>query len=704
MNNQPLRVLLVEDDAEDYVIMRDTLARQDRAQFVVEWRQDFASGRDAILEQRHDVYLIDYRLGAHTGLELVREAFSARLPAPVLIMTGHADYEVDLEATALGVTDYLLKQEAEPLSLERSIRYAVSHHRAMQDLMRSEERYALAVRATNDGIWDLDLVNDTLYLSPRWHEILGLNHEAESERGHGGLFDLVHPEDIEALRAAFDDHVAGRSSHLLSEHRMRHADGTWLWVMTRGLATRNHAGVATRISGSLSDIAARRTAELRLAHDAFHDVLTGLPNRALFMDRTEQLIARGARDPGEGFAVLFLDIDRFKLVNDSLSHTAGDKLLCALAARMTATLRPIDTVARAGGDEFTILMDRITKPEQATAGVRRLLESLQRPFYIDGHELFLSASVGIALYEGKAIASELISNADIAMYQAKRDGHPGYAVFDASMRRRQVDRLLHHNELRHAIEHDMLGVAYQPIVDLRTAAVCGLEALVRWPDEWPPLSPPEFIPIAEEIGLIGALGNHVLRTATLTLATWRQTGLIGRDVHMSVNVSARQLDDADLPMQICDVLASAGLPTDVLRIELTESTLMTEKVRPGIIDRLADCGIRLHLDDFGTGYSSLGALHRVPVEALKIDRTFISAMDTDTSGGDVIVRSIIALAQSLGLGVIAEGIENADQLRRLQDLGCQYGQGYLFARPLAADAAAAFLADWTTRGPSIIAP
>jgi diguanylate cyclase (GGDEF)-like protein/PAS domain S-box-containing protein len=692
--SEPLRLLIVEDDEEDYLIARETLAGQDRARFRVDWRQDYASGLAAILEQRHDLYLIDYQLGVHTGLELVREAFSARLPAPVLMLTGQSDYEIDLEATALGVTDYLLKQELQPFSLERSIRYAVSQHRAMQDLMRSEERYSLAVRAANDGIWDLDLINHTIYLSPRWYEILGLCPEMEGEHDPDVLSALVHPDDLEALKAAFDDHVSGRSTHLLSEHRMRSADGGWIWVLTRGLAIRDQAGVANRIAGSLSDIGARRAAELRLEHDAFHDGLTGLPNRALFMDRTGQLIARSAREPSVGFAVLFLDIDRFKLVNDSLSHTAGDKLLRALAARMAATVRPDDTVARIGGDEFLVLLDRITSVEQATATARRLLDGLSQPFDIDGHELFVTASVGIALNESKAVAADLISNADIAMYQAKRDGQSGYAVFDASMRKRQVDRLIHHNELRHAIEHSMLGVAYQPIVDLQTGAIRGLEALVRWPDTWPTLSPPEFVPIAEEIGLIGALGTHVLRTATSTLAGWRRTGLVAADVHMSVNLSARQLDDAALPTQICDVLDNAGLPMEVLRIELTESTLMTEPVRPGIIDQLADRGIGLHLDDFGTGYSSLGALHRVPVNALKIDRTFTAAMDTDASGGDVIVRSIIALAHSLGLGVIAEGIESPEHLRRLQGLGCEFGQGYLFAKPLAASDAAALLADW----------
>jgi diguanylate cyclase (GGDEF)-like protein/PAS domain S-box-containing protein len=687
------RVLLVEDDEEDYEITAETLARQDRARFAVEWHRDFDSALSAILEERHDVYLIDYHLGTHTGLELVRRAFAQRSPAPVLMLTGQSDYEIDLEATALGVTDYLLKQELDPLSLERSIRYAISHHRAVQDLMRSEERYALAVRATNDGIWDWDLLADTLYLSPRWYEILGMEDAGVMHQAWS-IFDLVHPDDLPTLRESFDGHLAGQIPHMLSEHRMRRADGSWQWVRSRGLAIRDAAGVATRIAGSMSDIADRRAVEQRLEHDALHDALTGLPNRALFMDRTGQLIARTIREPGDGFAVLFLDIDRFKLVNDSLSHTTGDRLLCALAARMSQTLRPEDTVARIGGDEFMVLLDRIATTDQATAAARRLLASLGRPFEIDGHELFVSASIGIALHEGDSTAAELVRDADIAMYQAKGAGPSGYAVFDASMRQRQVDRLSHQNDLRHAIENALLEVAYQPIVDLASGELRGLEALARWPSDWPFLGPDEFVSIAEEIGLIGQLGDQVMANATATLARWRASGLVGDDVHMSVNLSARQLDDPALGERIRTVLRTAELPTEVLRIELTESTLMSEPGRSGtIVDELASSGVGLHLDDFGTGYSSLGALHKVPVDALKIDRTFIASMEEDAGGG-VIVRSTIALAHSLGLRVIAEGIETPEQLRRLQGLGCEYGQGYLFARPLFADDAAELLAAW----------
>jgi diguanylate cyclase (GGDEF)-like protein/PAS domain S-box-containing protein len=690
-----IKVLLVEDDEDDYLITRDMLAGQERASYKVDWSKEFGDALELIRAQAHDVYLIDYRLGSRTGLELVREGFADRPHAPVLMLTGELDYEIDLEATSLGVTDYLVKQELGAATLERSIRYALSHLQALTSLSRSEERYALAVRAANDGIWDWDLGADRIYFSPRWHEILGRREGLEDE-DPCVWFDLVHPDDLLRLRAAIDAHLAGSTPHLLSQHRIRHFDGSWRWVLTRGLAIRDVDGTATRMAGSLSDITDRLAAERQLQHDALHDGLSGLPNRALFMDRVEQVMQRARRAPGIGCAVLYLDIDRFKLVNDSLSHAVGDHLLVALAGRIAAVLRPGDTVARIGGDEFTMLLDGVTNGDEAMLIAERVQRALADPFAVDGHDLFVTASIGLALSESDTSPPDLIRNADIAMYDAKRRGRARCAIFDQSMHQRVVDRLARQNELRQAVEQSLLPIHYQPIIDLATGRISGLEALVRWPVGWPQVAPLDFIPIAEETGVIGPLGLHVLRTALATLAGWRRSGLVSEEVQMSVNVSGRQLDDPALPQNVRAAIAAAGLPGDALRLELTESTLMQEPQRMrGIIREVCASGVGLHLDDFGTGYSSLAALHQFPVDALKIDRSFVASIDSG-SGSDVIVRSTIALAHSLGLRVIAEGIENQRQLQRLRTLGCEYGQGYLFSPALCSDDAEVLLASWRT--------
>ena len=690
---ESIAVLLVEDDEDDYIITSQMLTGQDRARFAVDWCSEYQEGLAKIAERSHDVYLIDYRLGERTGLELVREGFKFRPHAPVIILTGHSDYEIDLAANALGVTDYLLKQELDPRALERSIRYAISHQRALNELAESEERYALAVRAASDGIWDWDLESDRIYFSPRWHAILGLPKDA-TDQPPEAWFELVHEEDLPRLRAAIDAHLDGHTPHLQSEHRMRHADGSWRWVLSRGLATRGSGGAATRMAGSMSDVNDHHVAELQLQHDALHDALTGLPNRALFMDRVHQALQRSARDPDVGCAVMFLDLDRFKLVNDGLSHAVGDQLLVALAARIAQVLRPPDTLARIGGDEFTIVLDALVKIPDAILVAERVQQAVADPFHIDGHELRVTASVGIALGATPAGEAELLRNADIAMYDAKRRGGGRHAVFDQSMHQHVVNRIAREHDLRQAVEESLIGVHFQPIINLTTGRVYGVEALARWPSDWRKVTPLEFITIAEETGLIGELGMHVLSSALDCLAAWRAGGLVGPEVCLSVNVSARQLDDPALPETIQGALAAAGLPPDALRLEITESTLMQEPNRVGrIVSALCATGVRLHLDDFGTGYSSLSALHQFPVDALKIDRGFVSSLSGN--GSEAIVRSIITLAHGLGLEAIAEGIEYPAQLDRLRALGCDYGQGFLFARPLSFGDTEALLANWT---------
>jgi diguanylate cyclase (GGDEF)-like protein/PAS domain S-box-containing protein len=680
--SESLRILLVEDDEDDFVLTRSMLQVPGSSWFELDWEQSYAPALQAIREARHDLYLVDYRLGDRTGLDLVRDAWDAEPPAPVIVLTGQDDHEVDLAASELGVTDYLVKGTIDAPSLERTIRYAVRHHQVMVDLRRSEERYAVAVQATNDGIWDWDLAGESMHFSERWKALLGYADAFASERP-AAWFDLVHPDDVGRLRHEIELHLAGTSPHFENEHRIRHADGGWRWVLTRGLTTRDAEGRPRRITGSLSDITDRRVAQERLIHDALHDSLTGLPNRALFLDRLTQCLARLEREPDHPCGLLYVDIDRFKLVNDSLSHAAGDRLLVEIAQRVGVVLRPGDTLARLGGDEFAVLLDGAITPDGALEAAARVAGAIARPIRLNRRELSVSASIGIAHnLDGCVSPEELIRNADIAMYDAKARGGGRCEVFDASMHQRVVDRVSLEARLRQAIDQQQLRTFFQPIVELRTGALHGLEALARWPAGDEDVPPSDFIPVAEESGLIGALGVLILRSSCHTLADWRRRGVVAPDVTVSVNVSIRQIADGGLVEHVRAALHDHDLPPANLVLEITESTLIEnpELVR-AVLEELLALGVAIQLDDFGTGYSSLTVLHDFPGDTLKIDRSFVATM-IERPESEAIIRSIVGLAHNLGLRTIAEGIERADQRESVSALRCAYGQGYYFSRPL----------------------
>jgi diguanylate cyclase (GGDEF)-like protein/PAS domain S-box-containing protein len=663
------------------LIARDMLAAQSRTRFEVDWCATYEEALPAIAERRHDVYLIDYRLGRETGLSLIRDAFKGEDPAPVIMLTGHADDQsIDLEAADLGVTDFLSKRQLDATLLERSIRYAISHNRALLELRESRERYALAVEGAHDGIWDWDLIEDQIYLGRRWKEILGCT-EAEIGDSSADWLDRVHPEDIAGVRSLVDTHLAGRTEYFQSEHRIRHYDGSYRWVLNRGVVVRDGNGRPTRMAGSMSDISDRKTAEQQLRHDALHDALTGLPNRSLFLDRLGVALRRASRTKMK-HAVLFIDVDRFKLINDGFSHAVGDELLIAMARRLDADLRPGDTVARLGGDEFTVLLEGVERAQDAISTAERIHALLREPFRIAGQELGISASIGIAISDAESEAAELMRSADIAMYDAKSQTDPAVAVFDVGMRSRVVAQLQVETALRKVVEEETLGIAYQPIVDVTTRRIAGFEALARWPEGGDNVSPAEFIPVAEDTGLIRPLGKFVLDQACAQLASWRRANLVDNEVTMSVNVSGRQLADPDFPEVVREALERNGLPGRALHVELTESTVIDapDQIRDAL-GKLEQLGVRAQLDDFGTGFSSLTFLHHFPLGAIKVDRSFVASMDDDASKEEI-VRAIIKLAHSLRLGVIAEGVEEAVQLSILESVGCEYAQGYLFAKPL----------------------
>jgi len=559
-------------------------------------------------------------------------------------------------------------------------------------LRRSQERYALVVEGSNDGIWDRDFVNDTVYFSPRWKALLGFEDD-EIANYLGEWQSRVHPDDDPALRGALAAHIAGECEVFASEHRMRHRDGTYRWFLTRGVAIRDAAGNPTRMAGSMSDITTRKAAEELLRHAALHDALTGLPNRTLFLDRLEVSLARTTRDPEHRCAVLFMDLDRFKLINDSFSHAVGDELLVALGRRLGGILRPDDTIARGGpegliarlgGDEFTILLDNLDTPARAADVARRIQTALQEPFRVQDRELIVSVSIGIAVSSRGASALDLMRNADIAMYDAKRQGSARWSVFTDAMHHDVLEQIELESELRANIEQRRLRVVYQPVVGLADGQVAGFEALARWP-VGDAVEPARFIAVAEDTGLISDLGRLVLEQACDQLVDWRRRGVACDQATMSINVSGRQLTDPQrLVADVRAALERSGLPPRCLRLEITESTVISRPDRARLaLDELADLGVVAEIDDFGTGYASLTVLQSFPGDTLKIDRSFIGAMH-DGDSHTAIVRGIVALAHNLGLHVVAEGIETRAQLALLRSIGCAYGQGYLFAAPAAA--------------------
>jgi diguanylate cyclase (GGDEF)-like protein/PAS domain S-box-containing protein len=691
-----LRVLLVEDDRDDYVLTDAILEEIYGPRVDLEWAPTYETGREALLARSHDVCLLDYRLGPCNGLDLMREVVAAGRPTPIILLTGTEDWDVDVEAMRAGAADYLIKGQIDGRLLERSIRYAIGfaaeRQRTLESLRLSEERYALAVRGANDGIWDWDLRAETVYFSPRWKAMLG-HREDEVGDSSSEWFDRVHPRDLERLWNEIEDHVAGRTEHFQSEHRVLHSDGTYLWVLTRGLGVRDGSGKVHRMAGSQSDITARKQAEERLVHDAFHDALTGLPNRALLLDRIEQRIGRMRRRSGTRFALLFLDLDGFKLVNDSLGHQAGDQLLICLGRRLTACLRGCDTVARLGGDEFVVLIDDVEEEADATSLADRIHVELRPPFLLNDFELITTVSIGIVLagptYE---CAEELLRDADIAMYRAKGRGKAGHAVFHEEMLASAVSRMRLEADLRQALARQEFVLFYQPVVSLDASRVVGFEALVRWRHPIQGNVPPdEFIPIAEETRLIQPLGLWILREAIEQLMRWQKEHWARPPLSMNVNLSRRQFLQPDLIYQIKRVLLETGVDPRCLCLEITENSIM-EDVEAALegLGRLRELGVRVAIDDFGKGYSSLSFLHEFPCDLLKLDRTFVSRIGVG-GDNDEIVRTILALARGLRLGVVAEGVETERQRDHLRELGCAYAQGFLFSRPIDANSCIALL-------------
>jgi len=558
------------------------------------------------------------------------------------------------------------------LALESAGRAEELHER------QSAERFQSLVQNSSDVIVLLAPDLTIRYLTPSVERVLGY---AEDELVGRRLGELLQPDEVERLGGFFADVCAIPATPMPRDLSLRRKDGTVVQlesVFNNLLDVANVDGVVV----TARDVTERRALEDQLAYQAFHDSLTGLANRALFTERITHAIERGTRRRNL-FAVLFVDLDDFKTVNDSLGHAAGDELLVTVAQRIRASIRPEDTCARLGGDEFAVMIESVADAEGAITVARRILETMAQPFVIAGSDVSVQGSVGIALGSGGQTASEVMRSADLAMYRAKSEGKGTFALYEPSMHELVLERLGLKADLQRAVVAEEFDVHYQPIVALQSGGVVGVEALVRWKHpERGLVLPGEFIGLAEETGVILPLGRHVLNEACRQVASWRQRGHSGLGI--SVNLSAKQLASRQLPFEVADALAGSSLDASALTLEITESTLLDNQIVIGRLDELKRIGVRIAIDDFGTGYSSLNYLRRFPVDTLKIAKAFIDDLGTNDEQ-DRLVAAILRLGSTMGLETIAEGIEREQQLDRLRSLKCRYGQGFLYSRPVPAE-------------------
>jgi diguanylate cyclase (GGDEF)-like protein/PAS domain S-box-containing protein len=690
MNPRPCRVLIVDDNEMN----RDMLSRRlERKGYVVQEAENARCLVERIRKDPVDVVLLDVEMPEISGLDALQalRAHYAPIELPVIMVTAKDRSEDIVAALDLGANDYVTKPIDFPVAFAR-IQTQVSHKQAEEALRSSEERYALAARGANDGLWDWDLSDNAIYFSPRWKSMLGYEEHEIANRPEEWL-ERVHIGDRERVKDEIAAHLKDASPHFESEYRAQHKDGTFRWMLSRGLAVRDGSGKASRMAGSQTDITEGKVA----------DALTGLPNRLLFLDRLARLIEHTKRHKDYLFAVMFLDLDGFKMINDSLGHVVGDQLLVEAAKRLEKSLRVSDTItrieklftlARLGGDEFTILLDQVKDSNDATLVAERLINTMAAPFALSGKKVFSSVSIGIALSSiGYDKPEDMLRDADTAMYRAKSMGKARYEVFDMEMRASVMARLQLETDLRDAIERDELRNYYQPIVSLETGHITGFEALLRWQHPIRGLLPPsEFIPVAEETGMIRELGWWNLRQACRQIAAWNGGRNGDAPLTMSVNLSVKQFLQPNLVVEIGKLLFETGIPPEILKLEITESAVMADpSAAVAMLSQIKSLGIKLSIDDFGTGYSSLSYLHRFPLDTLKIDGSFTKTM---SEGGESteIVRTILPMANSLRLNVVAEGVETAEQLAILRQLRCEFAQGYYFSKPVTAEEAGALVA------------
>ena len=671
--------ILIVDDEE---LNLDMLSRRlRRSGYTVDVASSGTAALDAVARANYDIVLLDQMMPGMSGSEVLRVWRGTYSPQelPVVMVTAVAESDKIAAALEAGANDYITKPVDYPVALAR-IRAQLSRARAEQELRRSEERYALAARASRDGLWDWNLESGEVYYSPRWMEMLGLSAvESTPETWLSRVLPTDRPEVERAIQIC---QGAGESIFQCS-YRMLTASGALRWMSCRAVLTRDTAGRAMRLAGSQSDVTEEKT----------RDSLTGLPNRVFLLGHLERL-TRSAAD--QSFALLLLDLDRFKVINDSLGHMAGDELLRQIASRLRAA------TADPRNAEFQAICSRLGGDAESRDAVQRFVERLQAtakgPFFVADRALYCAFSVGIALPEPQSVRrvapERVLEDADAALYQAKGRGRGEVAFYEPGLAQVATERFELENELRGAVGRGELAVFYQAKADLSTGAIFGVEALLRW--HHPArglLAPAVFIPVAEESGQIVEIGHWVLEEACRQVRSWHTATPLLRGLQLSVNLSPAEFKQPGLVEKISEILARTEFDPQLLHLEITESLLIEElESARELLHSLKALGLCLELDDFGTGYSSLTYLRELPFDTLKIDRHFTLGLTPDQPATGRLVQAIIRMAESLGLSVVAEGVETEPHSTALQQLGCRLGQGYLFSRPVNAGSMAELLA------------
>ncbi len=682
------RVLLVDDEA----VNRDMLSRRlERRGYSVGVAASGAEALEAIDRESWAAVLLDVQMPGMSGLEVlqkVRERWTAA-ELPVLMVTAKDGSEDIVTALDLGANDYVTKPVDFPVAVAR-LRTHIARKDAEDRLRASEERYALAARGANDGLWDWDMAGGHLHLSARWKGIVGCDEAAIGTRPEE-WFDRVHAEDLPRLRHDLDAHLRSRTPHFENEHRLRHASGTFRWVLARGIAVRDRHDTPVRMAGSLSDITANKVV----------DALTGLPNRMLLHDRLEHVLSPSEATGLGPCAVLLLDLDGYQLVADGHGQGHADELLRAVAQRLESSLRLTDaiarpadlaaahTLARLGGDEFVLVLHEVRDAVDATRVAERLQRVLARPFVIHDQEIFITASIGIAIGGPGATPDDLLRDADTAMTRARAHGRGRVEVFETGMRQQVLERLQLDAALRLGLENHEFLPHYQPIVDLASGRLVGFEALMRWQRaDGRVVSPAVFVPTLEESGLIVPVGRQFVEDVCAQLKAWRAQGPDSSRLWVNVNFASSQFAEPDVLETLLAAIRTAGLGPEDIVVEITESAAIGDIARAAeTLRKFRAAGLRVVLDDFGTGYSSLSWLHELPIAGIKLDRSLVAGERRHPA----ILASVVSLARELGLTVTAEGIETNAQHAQLRGLGCGYAQGYRFARPLDAEAAGALI-------------